>query len=227
MTLSPAFKFLTPLALASVLVLGGCTGDDDGPTPSGETAQAAVEPEGRIIESGFVQDAELVQSVTLVENTSAVAGQNVTLISDFLDADGKAVGSETLVTAFNFPGQTIAMVGGSAVKGKAKVAAIESELIIEPADNLVSKVDFGSVEGTNLREKNGEWIADFTVANPSNKDLKSPDVAVVCRDASGAINGGGVEFPDVVPAKGEAVVSPFLLVEGDPAECTAYISDPL
>lgn len=229
-TLSPAFKFLTPLALASALVLGGCTGDDDAPTPSGETAETAeteADPDGRIVESGFAQDADFLQSVTLVENTSAVAGQNVTLISDFLDADGKAVGSETLVTAFNFPGQTIAMVGGSAVKGKAQVASIESELIIEPADNKVSKVDFGSVEGTNLREKNGEWLADFTVANPSNQDLKFPDVAVVCRDASGAINGGGIDFPDVVPAKGEAVVSPLLLVDGDPAECTAYVSDPL
>ncbi|GAB2779008.1 hypothetical protein GCM10027020_35580 [Nocardioides salsibiostraticola] len=227
MTLSSAFKFLTPLTMASVLVLGGCTGDDDGPTPSGETVEAEADPDGRIVESGFAQDGEFIQSVTLVENTSAVAGQNVTLISDFLDADGKAVGSETLVTAFNFPGQTIAMVGGSAVKGKAQVASIESELIIEPADNSVSKLDFGSVEGTNLTEKNGEWSADFTVANPSNKDLRSPDVAVVCRDASGAINGGGVDFPDLVPAKGETVVSPFLLVEGDPAECTAYISDPL
>ena len=151
----------------------------------------------------------------------------VTLISDFLDADGKAVGSETLVTAFNFPGQTIAMVGGSVVKGRAQVASIESELIIEPADNNVSKVDLGSVEGTNLRQKGDDWISDFTVTNPSNQDLKSPDVAVVCRDASGAIKGGGVDFPDVVPAEGETVVSPFLLVEGDPAECTAYISDPL
>ncbi len=227
-TLSRAFRFLTPLALASVLVLGGCTGDDDASKPAPETtSEDAVDPDGRIVDSGFVQEGQFLQSVTLVENTSAAAGQNVTLQSEFLDADGEVVGSEMLVTAFNFPGQTIAMIGGSSVKRKADVVSVESELFIEPADNNVSDVDFGSVKGENLRQKRGEWLADFTVKNASAEALKSPDVAVVCRDASGEINGGGLDFADNVPAKGQVVISPALLVNGDPVECTAYISDPL
>lgn len=224
------------MVLASVVLLGGCTGDDVDRTPSsGAEADSTsgpdaeqVEQDGRIVEAGFVQDGDIVQTITLVENTATTAGQDVTLISEYLDADGNSVGSETVVTAFNFPGQTIAMVGGGAVRNASvEVVSVESELIVDPADGNVSEVDFGSVEGENLRQERGNWVADFTVTNPTSAPLKSPDVAVACRDASGVINGGGIDFPDVVPANGEASISPILIVDGDPAECTAYISDPI
>jgi hypothetical protein len=86
---------------------------------------------------------------------------------------------------------------------EAKVSAIEPTLLIEDEGTFEeTDVDFGTVEGTDIKEEYGSWSADFLITNPTDEPLESPAVRVACRNAAGTIIGGGFDFPDLVPPNG-------------------------
>ncbi len=43
------------------------------------------------------------------------------------------------------------------------------------------------------------WHAKFTIKNPTDEPLQSPRIGVICKGADGKVNGGGSDYPDLVP----------------------------
>jgi hypothetical protein len=54
--------------------------------------------------------------------------------------------------------------------------------------------------------------------------LQSPRIGVICKGADGKVNGGGSDYPDLVPPSGQIVIDPNLITTGKPATCTAYVA---
>ncbi len=185
--------------------------------------------QGRIVDSGFGQEGQYVQAVTLVENTSDHGGQTVTVSVNFLDESGATVATESQVDSFNFPGQTAAVtVFADVTDPKLNIASIEPTLLIEDDGTFSeTEVDFGSAPAEVVDDGYGGLSAKVPVENPTSEAIQSPDIGVACRNAAGDIIGGGFTFPDLVPPNGSVVADVDLVTSGKPEECTGYVQGPI
>jgi hypothetical protein len=200
----------------------------------GAETEASSEPDeeqGSLIESGFGQSGQYVWVTAIVENTSDHGGQTVTVNFNALDDSGEVVGSVSQVNSFSIAGQVLAVGTQMDVGRRVKVASIEPTLLVEDDGTFEeTDVDYGTVDASSIELEeytDDQWVAKFKVENPDDEPLQSPSIGIACRGQNGKINGGGVDFPDLVPPSGEVVIEPYLITSGKPASCTAFIGPPV
>lgn len=239
-------RLLAPLAIATLLVTACGTDSssdpdvlesdrvtasesdsDDEPAPSDETE----EEQGSLLDSGFGQSGQYVWVTAIVENVSDHGGQTVTVNFNALDASGEVVGSVSQVNSFSIAGQVLAVGTQLDVGKRVKVVSIEPTLLVEDDGTFEeTNVDYGTVDASSIELEeymDDQWVAKFTIKNPDSEPLQSPSIGVACKGADGKINGGGVDFPELIPPNGEVVIQPYLMTSGKPAACTAYVGPPI
>ena len=223
--------------IALVALAGGCgtasstdsdtsTGSDGSNSSSGDKKNTAA----TLVKSGFGQADEYVWVTALVHNDSDVVGQTVTVHFDLMDKNGKLVKSGDQVDAFTQVGEDLAVGTQLDVPRRIKIGSVKATLQVEDAGAFSEEPGpvLRSAPATVRKGEFGDWGAHFELTNTTNKPVKNPHIGVICYDAKGTINGGTVEFPELVPAKGTvAVDTNSLLVSGRPAKCEVYPSGPL
>lgn len=155
--------------------------------------------QGAILESGFGQgDDEYVGLVAIVKNKSDHAGQTVTVSFNIKDASGEVLKTESQVDNFSWPGQERAIITQTDLKPGEKAASVEMTLLIEDDALFADQVsdDLGSADAVLAKSQYGGYVAKVQMTNPTDKLLKSPEVLVVCRDASDKLAGSGFTFPE-------------------------------
>lgn len=164
----------------------------------------------------------------MVHNNSTYVGQTVTVQFNVLDDQGDLLASGSQVEAFYQPEADHALGAQVALEPGQKAAKVEATLDVE-AMGAFSDTPFPDLKVSNmtLGQEYGQNTATFELSNPLTVALKSPRVAVVCRNKTDEIVGGGGAFPTLVPASGTVKVDPHLLVSGDPASCDVYPGPPV
>ena len=219
--------------MCSVLVfaLVGCTSDtgqaEAEPPKAAATTSSAPSELGAIKASGFGQDGEYVWVAAVVHNNSNYVGQTVTVNFNVISEQGGILESESQVESFSRPESDHAIGTEVTLEPGQKAAKVEASLDVEAAgafsDQPFPKMPTSPV---HVAEDNGATVASFELTNPMAAAVKSPRIQVVCMDAGGSINGGGMAFPDLVPAGGKIKVDTNVIVSGKPQECSAYVGAP-
>lgn len=193
--------------------------------------EEAEEEQGSLIDSGFGQSGQYVWVTALVENVSDHGGQTVTVNFNALDESGKVINSVSQVGSFDIAGQRVAVGTQMDVGPRVKVASVEPTLLVED-EGIFEEIDmdYGSVEATSITQEqyvDDQWVAKFAIKNPTDEPLQNLGIGIICKGQNGNINGGGVEFPELIPPSGEVVIEPHLITSGEPRSCTAYVGGPV
>jgi hypothetical protein len=218
-------------------VLTGCGSTSDVPSAddsyvgssvSEPTAtKAALESGGdaTIVKAGFGQQDEYVWASALVHNNTSDAGQAVVVSFNLKDAKGAVLATGSQTSGFNWGDQDVPIATQVEVPKNTKVASIEATVVVEDRDISATSSNWGTFEGTVSEGEYGGWSATYHVKNPTSTLIKSPALEEICMDAKGNIIGGTSEFPDLIPASGEIVVTSDNLYLGQrPARCTGYLT---
>lgn len=178
-----------------------------------------------IVESGFGQQDEFAWVTAVVENKSDHGGQTVTVTYNLKNATGKVVATGSQVEGFTGAGQKIAVGTQVELDKGVKPTSMDATLLVEDQGTFQeSEVQWDPVPAKVIKDEFNGVTARFTVKNPTSKPLKDLRNGVVCKDKAGKINGGGVDFPELVPPSGEILSNASVLTTGIPAACTAYLS---
>lgn len=215
-----------------LLVVGGCGSSRDDSSgeaaPTVNVSASAPTELGTITKSGFGQSDEYVWVTAVVHNNSDYVGQTVTVNFNVLDDAGTILKSESQVEHFSLPqGDHIIGTQVSLVPGE-KAAKVEATLLVE-ASGAFSDQPFpaiSAVDPTVAKDEYGGHTFSFVLENPLSQPLKSPRIQAMCMDSSGAINGGGSDYPDLVPANGKVKVDVHIIASGDPASCDVFVGPP-
>jgi hypothetical protein len=225
---------------ALTLLLAGCGSSDitdtstataasTGSSASGGSPSAAPsdQPAGdaTILQSGFGQEGEYVWVTSVVHNGTGKVGQTVTVQYNVLDDAGDILASESQVEAFSILDQDLAVGTQVSLDKGVKVSKVEATLLVEDNGTFDStpRPPIPTTPGKVAKDEYGNWGATFIVSNPLSEPLKDARIGIVCYDAAKAIIGGGVSFPDLIPAGGKVKIDPTtLLISGKPDACTAY-----
>lgn len=216
---------------AAVLALSGCGGGGDKaegalPSPSA-TVTSAPKELGTITASGFGQKDEYVWVTAVVHNNSDYVGQTVTVSFNVLDGQGEILKSQSQVEAFVRPGEDHLLGTQVSLEPGQQAAKVEAALDVE-ADGTFSDQPFPQIPTTPAKvvAAGGGHHAVFDLTNPLTDALKSPRIQVACTDAHGAINGGGADYPELVPAGGKVKVEVSLILSGESKDCTVFVGSP-
>lgn len=221
-------------SLAALLLLASCSGAEDdvveqsSSTGSGENEATDIpaEEQGQLLESGFGQgDSEYVWVTALVENKSNHVGQTVTVSFNIKNESGEVVATTDQVESFSWPGQKLAVGTQADLDPGVRAASVEATLLVEDENTFGTEAtdDLGTATADIVKSEYGDVEARYTVKNPTSKPLKDPRIGVICKDKAGKVNGGGSDYPTLVPPSGEIKVETSLIVSAKPGTCTAYI----
>lgn len=200
---------------------GGGGGDDeiDVSLPGMSKYAKVIDATEAIVESGFAQDENYVNTVAIVDNPldDPEYGHEIDVEFTLLDRDGKVIGTETAYGAVAWVGQRTALTAQS--ETSERVARVTATAKLRVASDPVS---------TPVKPARGRVDADgfgeLTITNPRKEPLKGFQLVVVCRDAKKAITGVGSEdVLDAVPAGAVGKVSVSVVGVG-PAACVGYPS---
>lgn len=230
------FRLAAPIVLA--LSLASCGGGDKDVIDQSTSTKSddkksndvPADKQGAIIESGFGQgDDEYVWVTALVENKSDHVGQTVTVSFNIKDKSGKVVATTDQVEGFSRPGQKLAMGTQADLDPGVRAASVEATLLVEDDNTFGTRAtdDLGTADAEVKKDEYGSTEARYTVKNPTSTALKDLRIGVICRNKSGKVNGGGSEFPNLVPPSGEIKAATSVIVSGDTAGCTAYVGSGL
>jgi hypothetical protein len=224
---------LTALLLASILALTACGGsDDDSSSRSTGSAGAGDEPSAptvEILESGFGQerdDKDHAQGIAIVTtDDEAAVGEFVTVSMNFLDESGAILATVEQVESFTWVGQELVLpVWGDLTDNPGTVASVEaSASLSDHGTGAESLAPLPTLDATEVGEgEYGGVTATFELTNETDTDLEDLRVGVVCRDASGTINGGASDYPSLVAAGQTIRLGVDVETSGVPATCKAY-----
>ena len=174
--------------------------------------------------SGFGQKDEYVWVTSLVHNNSDKVGQTVTVQFNALDAAGTLVKSGSQIESFSRVGQDLAVGTQLDVPKGSKIATVEATLLIEDL-GVFSSEPFPEMKTTTVKvvaDQYGGATANFELSNPTGNPVKSPRLGIICYNAAKKIIGGGVDFPELVPASGKVAVEAHILTTGKPASCKVF-----
>ncbi|WP_405064494.1 hypothetical protein OG474_23335 [Kribbella sp. NBC_01505] len=105
-----------------------------------------------------------------------------------------------------------------------QTVTVNFNLLDESGAILKSASQVESFNVANQLQAVGTQPAKFTIKNPMDQLLQSPRIGVICKGTDGKVNGGGTDYPDLVPPSGQVVIDPNLITTGKPATCTAYVA---
>ncbi|MBB2988260.1 hypothetical protein [Terracoccus luteus] len=161
----------------------------------------------------------------VVHNNSTYVGQTVTVNFNVLDSAGALLKTESQVEAFYRPGADHALGTQVILEPGQKAANVEASLDVE-ANGAFSDKPFPVAPTSPLKifkDEFGQNIASFELTNPLVAAMKSPRIQVVCTNKDAGIVGGGMSFPELVPASGKVRVDANILISRKAAACTAYV----
>ncbi len=214
---------------AAVLALTGCGGGGDqassrSPSPSATVGSAPKEL-GTLKASGFGQADEYVWATAVVHNNSDYVGQTVTVSFNVLDAAGEILSTESQVEWFVRPGADHVIGTQVALEPGQKAAKVEASLDVEAAGTF-SDQPFPDMPVSDLKmtaDTGGYPAVTFVVSNPLTVPLKDARIQLACTDASGAIIGGGSDYPALIPAGGKIKVDAHVIASSNPKDCTVFV----
>ncbi|WP_109686036.1 hypothetical protein [Branchiibius hedensis] len=182
---------------------------------------------GTLKESGFGQSGKYAWVAAVVHNNTSYVGQTVTVNFNLLDASGAILASESQVESFSRPNEDIIVGTQVELPDSKKAARVDATLDVE-AKGAFSNQPFPAMPTSvpQIREEYGQPQASFELTNPLGQAVKDPRISLLCRDAAGRINGGGVAFPELVPASGKIRVDTNLLLSGTAKGCQVYVGAP-
>lgn len=224
----------TLVLIAAAAALGGCASTPESGATSRVTATAATPTSstpkelGVITDSGFGQSEEYVWAGAVVHNNTDKVGQTVTVTFNALDASGAILKTESQVESFSAPSADHYVGTQLTLEKGQKAAKVEASLDVEDSGTF-SDQPFPTMptsKATVSKNEYGGTTASYTLTNPLTVAVKSPRIAVLCRDAAKKIIGGGIDLPDVVPAGGTIKVDTDVTTTGTPASCAPFVGAP-
>lgn len=199
-------------------------GSSSGASSSSDSQPAAKQ--GRLMESGFGQNAEQVGLAAIVKNVSDHTGQTVNISFNVKDTDGELLETVQESGYFSWKGQELAIVAETSLDEGEKVGSVETTLIIEDSgsgDDQESS-NLGTADAELVSDGYGGSTAKVKVKNRTKNVLKNPYIAVVCRDGGGKIAGSGYTFPDLIGAGSEYADDASVTVSPDAESCKSYMT---
>lgn len=227
------------LLFVTIFAFTGCGGSDPDTVETGEpetgssdSSEPSDDKRGGIMESGFGQpkgmNSQYVWVTALVKNLSDHGGQTVTVSFNLMDESGGVIATTEQVESFNIEDQELAVGTQVDVGSRVQVASVEPTLLVEDDGTFEeTDVDLGHSVADSIKVdqySNDTWHAKFTIENPTDEPLQDPRIGIICHGADGKVNGGGSEYPELVPPSGQIVLDPYLTVSGKPKDCTAYVA---
>ncbi|SDS11292.1 hypothetical protein SAMN04489860_0823 [Paraoerskovia marina] len=186
-----------------------------------ETADAASSDAAAgtasVVDSGMGVDGDYAWVSAMIEH-DGLTGEFATVLFNIYDENDELIASEEQVEVLGTAGTTFPI--GTQV-------SLPAESTASRVDATVSVSDYGSSQEAMPVVEAIEATADdlrFTVQNTTSKDWTDPRIAIVCHNDAGEIVGGGVDFPNAIPANGEFLVKDSTLITAeDTATCDAYV----
>ena len=215
-------------AVVALAACGSTSSDVSASSPTKSVANPPATklsgPKATIEKVGFGQQDQYVWATALVKNETSYAGQTVTVHFNLKNAKGRVVASDDQVSAFNWGSQEVPIGTQIEAPKQVKIASVDATVDVEDDGIGKPSSNWGTFKG-QLFEEYGQWLARFTVKNPTEKPLKNPALQIICENSKGDIIGGDAEFPDLIPASGVTVVKTLgLYVNEKPASCTGYLT---
>lgn len=211
------------VALAVLLSLTACGSEAERAGSSTNDPGSIEPPPAATIEaSGFGQKGEYLWVTAIVRNESDEAGQFIVVSFNLFDEAGTILGTESQTEQVRHPHQRMFIGTQVTAPRGGKVARIEPALRVN--DHDLGAPEFSDVAlnvGPVQLSKNdiGHTVVQATLANPSDKQLPGARVGLVCFNRAGAIIGGGSNYPDLIPARGQILVDDTPIVTGEPDRC--------
>jgi hypothetical protein len=213
------------VTLSLPLTLAGCgphkSVSISGSSPPASSLASPSSSSGgvQVLESGFVPTSNGTWVTALLKNNTGSRGQAVTL-SFNLYSGSTLVKSDSQVDAFDRVGDTVA-VGTSADVGKTKITRATFSVSLEAGDNDSDPSTVIPVSDVTItKDQYGAVVVGATLQNTTAAPLKSPEVGIICTDAQGKVDAGGVDFPEVIPAHSSyRDTGASLFYRGKPAHC--------
>ena len=184
-----------------------------------DTLLAPPEPAGSatVVESGIGVDGDYAWVTAMVEH-HGLTGEFATVLFNVYDEADELIVSEEQVELLGTAGTTFPI--GTLIE-------IPSGSTVSHVKATVSTSDYGSRDEPTPVVAPVTAPADrpsFHIENSTGEDWTDPRIAIVCRDGAGTIVGGGVDFPRMIPAGGDFLVSDAHVTSaGGAASCEAYV----
>jgi len=192
------------------------------------TPSASAGPLGTVIASGFGQQDKYVWVTAIVRNNTQKVGQTVTVNFNVLDASGTILKSDAQVESFSQPGADHIVGTQMDLEAGQKAARVEATLLVEDK-GAFSATPF-PVMPVNTpvvkKDEYGATVVSFELSNAQSTPVSTPRIGIACVDSAGKIIGGGVSFPQLVPAAGRIKVDANVIVSGDPSSCSVFVGAP-
>lgn len=234
-------KTLTYLSLAALFTLTACSSEEpsappttsatiapvDKELPTAEPVTTATVPEPEetqaeedrveIAEAGVGQRDGYAWAAALV-TTRGHVGESLTVHFNLFDDAGELVGSGDQVTEIVSEESSLA-IGTQVEVGDQTIARVDATFAVDdygvhydplpalaPAPATIGEYSMGSVR----------------LNNDTDQPWRDVWVGIICRDASGAIVGGGDAYPELVPANAESMADAYVIAASSVTECTGY-----
>lgn len=184
-----------------------------------ETAAAAPAPAGHaeVVEAGMGVDDGYAWVTAMVEYEGRT-GEFATVLFNVYDENDTLIASQEQVEELSTKGTTFPIGTQVELPSGSKASRVEA---------TVSVSDYGtSAEPMPVIDPVKAPVAEpsFQIENKTGDDWTDPRIAIVCRDDAGKIASGGVDFPNLIPAGGQFLVSDVHLIAASNAEtCEAYV----
>ncbi|MEE6295337.1 hypothetical protein [Georgenia wangjunii] len=231
------------LAAAALLALSACAAEDEPSAPETvsstvaaddqeevnappvtsaqveETEEPEPEPadEVTIEEVGIGQDGEYAWAAALV-NTSGHLGEFITVHFNVFDEADELIASGEQVEHITGEQSTLA-IGTQISVGEARAARIDATYAV--SDHAMPTEPLPEIEPAPVTlEEYGNMQVRLT--NDTSEPWENVRIGIICRNADGAIVGGGHAYPDLVPANTESMANGSGITADSVDECTAY-----
>lgn len=201
---------------SNTVAQGGASGSGSGASTTSKAASAL-----HVVESGFGQSKQYAWVTALVHNDGAKPGDFVVTNFNVKDASGQLIKSASQTEHFYKDGQDLALGTQVEVPDGKQIGSVE--VTAATSNNMpVANTPELTTGPLTVTEGYGAFTGKFEVSNPTGDAVKGARIGVICRDASGKINGGGSSYPDLVPPNGKLMAESHIIASAQPASCKAY-----
>lgn len=185
--------------------------------PADAVTSVAAAGEIEVLESGIAVDGDYAYASAMVKH-EGLTGEFATVLFNVYDDEDNLVLSQEQVEELGTEGTTFPIGTHIEVPSGSTLARVEA---------TVSVSEHGSSSEARAVVAPIESSADapqFLIQNTTEENWEDPRVQILCRDDAGDIAGGGSEYPTMIPAGGEFMLTDLsLITSGDAATCEAYV----